>query len=439
VTDGLAPGPDGEPRCWWAVSAPEYVRYHDEEWGRPVRDDRGLFERLCLEAFQSGLSWLTILRKREAFRAAFAGFDPAAVAEFGEHDVARLMADAGIVRNRAKVEAAIGNARAAEAMRADGESLSELIWSFAPRRHEPPRTRADVPAVTPESTALANELKRRGFRFVGPTTAYALMQACGLVDDHLAGCAARELGRPRFRRLAPADGTATARELLAAVRPAARAPADRPFVFANFVATLDGRAAVAGRTTALGSEADLEMLLELRGLADAVLIGTGTLRAEGYGRLMRSEERRAHRSSAGLAPDPPAVVIARGLDVPWEAGLFAAPEQPVLVYTGSQGKAPAVAAPVEVVRLEDPAPAAVLADLRRRSVRSLLCEGGPRLLGALLASGLVDELFLTLAPLLTGEHAAPRLVEGRELPELERARLGWVLRAGDELFLRYAL
>jgi len=191
VDYGLAPGPDGEPRCRWAVSTPEYVRYHDEEWGRPVRDDRGLYERLCLEAFQSGLSWLTILRKREAFRAAFAGFDPAAVAAFGDADVARLMTDARIVRNRAKIDAAIANARAAEALRAAGESLGELIWAFAPAVREAPRTRADVPAVTPESTVLAKELKRRGFRFVGPTTAYALMQACGLVNDHLTGCAAR--------------------------------------------------------------------------------------------------------------------------------------------------------------------------------------------------------------------------------------------------------
>ena len=191
MDEGLAPGLDGEPRCWWAVATPEYVRYHDEEWGRPVRDDRGLYERLCLEAFQSGLSWLTILRKRDAFRAAFADFHPATVAAFGADDVDRLMADAGIVRNRAKVEAAIANARAAEAMRAAGESLGGLIWSFAPEPREPPRRPADVPAVTPESSALAKELKRRDFRFVGPTTAYALMQACGLVNDHLAGCSAR--------------------------------------------------------------------------------------------------------------------------------------------------------------------------------------------------------------------------------------------------------
>ena len=191
MDDGLAPGPDGRPRCGWGLSAPEYVRYHDEEWGRPVRDSRGLYERLTLEAFQSGLSWLTILRKREGFRAAFAGFDPDAVAEFGEPDVARLMADAAIVRNRAKIDAAIANARAVRAMEAAGDSLAALLWSFAPGERPAPRTLADVPATTPESTAMAKELKRRGFRFVGPTTAYALMQACGLVNDHLAGCVAR--------------------------------------------------------------------------------------------------------------------------------------------------------------------------------------------------------------------------------------------------------
>jgi DNA-3-methyladenine glycosylase I len=189
VSDGLASGPDGRPRCAWALSAPEYLAYHDEEWGRPVRDDRGLFERLCLEAFQSGLSWLTILRKREAFRAAFAGFEIERVAAFGEDDRARLLADAGIVRNRAKIDAAIANARAAAAL---DDGLAELLWRFAaPAGRPAPRTSADVPASTPESKAMAAELKRHGFRFVGPTTAYALMQACGLVDDHLAGCAAR--------------------------------------------------------------------------------------------------------------------------------------------------------------------------------------------------------------------------------------------------------
>ena len=191
MSDGLVAGADGALRCWWGASTPDYVAYHDEEWGKPVRDDRGLYERLCLEAFQSGLSWLTILRKREAFRAAFAGFEPRRVAAFGDDDVARLMADAGIVRNRVKIDAAIANARVVAAMERDGESLAELLWSFAPAERPAPRTMADVPAVTPESTAMAKELKRRGFRFVGPTTAYALMQACGLVNDHLDGCLAR--------------------------------------------------------------------------------------------------------------------------------------------------------------------------------------------------------------------------------------------------------
>jgi DNA-3-methyladenine glycosylase I len=186
----LRPGPDGRPRCAWAAATEDYVRYHDEEWGRPVRGDDALFERLCLEAFQSGLSWLTILRKREAFRRAFAGFEIAAVARFGEDDAQRLMADAAIVRNRAKIAAAMTNARAAAAL--TDTSLSDLIWSFAPAGDRPaPRSFADVPAITPESTALASELKRRGFVFVGPTTAYATMQACGLVNDHLAGCCAR--------------------------------------------------------------------------------------------------------------------------------------------------------------------------------------------------------------------------------------------------------
>jgi DNA-3-methyladenine glycosylase I len=191
MTDGLAEGPDGRLRCRWGASTPDYVAYHDEEWGKPVRDDRGMYERLCLEAFQSGLSWLTILRKREGFRAAFAGFEPARVAAFGEDDVARLMADTGIVRNRMKIDAAIANAKVVAAMERDGESLAELLWSFAPAERPAPRSLADVPAVTPESTAMAKALKKRGFRFVGPTTAYALMQACGLVNDHIDGCLAR--------------------------------------------------------------------------------------------------------------------------------------------------------------------------------------------------------------------------------------------------------
>jgi DNA-3-methyladenine glycosylase I len=184
----LVVGDDGRARCRWGASTPDYVAYHDEEWGRPVRDADALYEKLCLEAFQSGLSWLTILRKRDAFRKAFAGFRIAAVAEFGDDDVERLMGDAGIVRNRAKIDAAIANARAAAAV----DDLGALIWSFAPDDERPaPRTLAEIPAVTPESTALAKALKRDGFRFVGPTTAYALMQACGLVNDHLEGCCAR--------------------------------------------------------------------------------------------------------------------------------------------------------------------------------------------------------------------------------------------------------
>jgi DNA-3-methyladenine glycosylase I len=184
--------PGYEPVRCWETSDPLYLAYHDEEWGRPVRDERLLLERLCLEGFQSGLSWLTILRKRENFRAAFCGFDPAQVARFGDGDVERLMADAGIVRNRAKIEATIANARATAALHDAGETLRALLWSFAPPAPAPaPASLQDMPATTPESTALARELKRRGFRFVGPTTAYALMQATGIVNDHLARCIVR--------------------------------------------------------------------------------------------------------------------------------------------------------------------------------------------------------------------------------------------------------
>jgi DNA-3-methyladenine glycosylase I len=166
-------------------AAPEYVAYHDDEWGRPLRGVAAMFERLSLEGFQSGLSWLVILRKRAAFRAAFAGFDPAAVAAFGADDVARLLTDPGIVRNRAKIEATVHNARRVLDL---DRPLDELLWSFAPAGHPRPATLADLPATSPESTAMARELKRRGLRFVGPTTCYALMQAAGLVDDHVVGC-----------------------------------------------------------------------------------------------------------------------------------------------------------------------------------------------------------------------------------------------------------
>ncbi|HET6849099.1 MAG TPA: DNA-3-methyladenine glycosylase I [Gaiellales bacterium] len=189
---GIAPGPDGRPRCWWGVSAPDYLEYHDGEWGRPVRDDRGMYERLTLEAFQSGLSWLTILRKRENFRSAFAGFEVRRVARFDDGDRARLMADAGIVRNRAKIDAAIANAVAASAMEDAGESLAELVWSHAPAAPARAPEPGEIAAETPESRTLARELKRRGFRFVGPTTVYSTMQACGVVNDHLAGCCVRD-------------------------------------------------------------------------------------------------------------------------------------------------------------------------------------------------------------------------------------------------------
>ncbi|MDT4995851.1 MAG: DNA-3-methyladenine glycosylase [Actinoplanes sp.] len=181
---GLVTGADGLVRCFWGASS-EYLAYHDTEWGRPIHTDDGLFERMSLEAFQSGLSWLTILRKRESFRAAFAGFAIPAVAAFTETDALRLMADPGIVRNRMKVDAAMTNARVAAELPG---GLAELLWSFAPEPRPRPATRAEVPAQTPESKAMAKALKKRGFRFVGPTTAYALMQATGMVDDHLAGC-----------------------------------------------------------------------------------------------------------------------------------------------------------------------------------------------------------------------------------------------------------
>ncbi|NUK11400.1 DNA-3-methyladenine glycosylase I [Streptomyces lunaelactis] len=185
------PGPDGRLRCPWALSTEDYVTYHDEEWGRPLHGDDALFERLSLEAFQSGLSWLTILRRREGFRTAFDGFKIASVATFTDADKERLLADAGIIRNRAKIDATLANARLLADWPA-GE-LDTLIWSYAPdaAKRPVPRTIADIPAVSDESTALSKALKKRGLRFIGPTTAYALMQACGLVDDHLSDCVAR--------------------------------------------------------------------------------------------------------------------------------------------------------------------------------------------------------------------------------------------------------
>ena len=194
LADGLVIGEDGRARCFWGGSTPDYVAYHDTEWGRPLHGDDALFERLCLEAFQSGLSWITILRKRPAFRAAFAQFSITAVAAFSEADATRLMADSGIVRNRMKVDAALHNARVAADL---PDGLAALLWSYAPPPRPRPATLADVPATSPESTAMARDLKRRGFVFVGPTTAYALMQATGMVDDHLEGCHVAEPVRPR--------------------------------------------------------------------------------------------------------------------------------------------------------------------------------------------------------------------------------------------------
>ena len=170
---------------------PLYEAYHDDEWGFPVTDERGLFERLCLEGFQSGLAWITILRKRDAFRSAFAGFEPDAVARFGPADVERLMGDAGIVRNRAKIEASIANARATVDLRESDTPLPELVWAHRPEARPAPGSLADMPAQVPEAAALAKALKRAGFRFLGPTTVYAAMQACGLVNDHVAACPVR--------------------------------------------------------------------------------------------------------------------------------------------------------------------------------------------------------------------------------------------------------
>ena len=190
--NGVADGPDGRPRCPWALGTPDYLDYHDHEWGRPLHGERELFERLTLEAFQSGLSWLTILRKRENFRRAFDDFEIEQVAGYGGPEVERLLDDAGIIRNRRKIEAAITNAQTARELHKGGETLDELIWSFAPDEERPaPKTLDDLEATTAESKELAKELKKRGFVFVGPTTVYATMQAVGVVNDHLAGCAFR--------------------------------------------------------------------------------------------------------------------------------------------------------------------------------------------------------------------------------------------------------
>jgi riboflavin-specific deaminase-like protein len=241
-----------------------------------------------------------------------------------------------------------------------------------------------------------------------------------------------------IERLEPGDARAP-QEWLAELRAHERAPADRPFVYVDMVASVDGRAAIEGRTQALGSATDTLLLTELRALADAVLIGSGTLRAEGYGRLVGNPDRAARRTAADRPPTPTAVILSRSLDVPWDAGLFAAADQPVLVYTGAGASrpVPATAAPLELVRLAECTPEAALRDLRGRGVRALLCEGGPTLNRALLAAGVVDELFVTLAPLLAGSAVAPRIVEGPDLPDPLGLTLEWVLHHGDELYLRY--
>jgi DNA-3-methyladenine glycosylase I len=229
----LVTGPDGKLRCAWGASAPDYLPYHDGEWGLPTDDDVRLFEKVCLEGFQSGLSWLTILRKREAFRRAFAGFDLEQVARFGARDVARLLADAGIVRHRGKIESTINNARRALALRDEHGSLAAYFWRFEPDPASRPRrlTWATLRAMstTPESVALSKDLRRRGFTFVGPTTVYAFMQAVGIVDDHLDGCAFRaraERARRAFERPGGrAGGEATA---AAATRSTPRTRSRRP-------------------------------------------------------------------------------------------------------------------------------------------------------------------------------------------------------------------
>ena len=197
ATDRLSEGTDGRVRCWWGIGDPDYERYHDSEWGFPQGDDVRLFEKVCLEGFQAGLSWLTILRKRENFRVAFDGFDPEKVAAYNETDVERLLGDAGIVRHKGKIEATINNAQRALELADDVGSLAAYFWAYEPDRPDPPEA---IPATTDVSTAISNDLKRRGWRFVGPTTMYAFMQAMGLVNDHLDGCVVRQEALAARRR-----------------------------------------------------------------------------------------------------------------------------------------------------------------------------------------------------------------------------------------------
>jgi riboflavin biosynthesis pyrimidine reductase len=243
-----------------------------------------------------------------------------------------------------------------------------------------------------------------------------------------------------LHRVLPDGARLTPLQLLAGLRDGEQVPEDRPRVLVDMVASADGRSTVTDSSRVLGGPADLALLLELRTVADAVLVGGATVRAEGYARLVGAPERRERRRGAGLAEDPPAVIVSRSMDLPWGAGLFAAAEQPVIVYTGLETpSAPEVAAPVELVRLPEPTLAAALADLRGRGVRCVLCEGGPSLNRALLAAGLVDELFLTLSPVLVGDDDAPTIVGGEALPEPVALELRWVCEAEGELYLRYTL
>jgi riboflavin biosynthesis pyrimidine reductase len=249
------------------------------------------------------------------------------------------------------------------------------------------------------------------------------------------------VSEPRFESLTPERGEATARELLSTVRPGGLAPGDRPYVLLNMVATVDGRATVGGHSGPIGGPGDQIMFWELRGLCDAVLIGTGTLRAERYGRLLRDPERRARRVATGLEADPLVVLFSRGLDLPWDAPLFGVPEQRVAISCRVDApEPPATAASVSLIRLAQPTLAETVRVLRGSfGVRSVLCEGGPTLNHHLVAGGLLDELFLTVGPTLAGDSAAPGLLTGPALPRPARLVLRWVLRHGDELFLRYAL
>jgi riboflavin biosynthesis pyrimidine reductase len=244
-------------------------------------------------------------------------------------------------------------------------------------------------------------------------------------------------GPERFVPLDPPGAPMSAAGVVAGVLAERGDHAERPAVYVNMIATVDGRATVGGSTAALGAGGDLELLVELRTAADAIMVGVGTVGVEGYGRFMTSKSRRERRLAAGQPTDPPAILVSRSFDVPWEAGLFAAPEQPVIVYTERDGAAPSVAAPVEVVRLPACSPAAVLADLKRRGVQTLLCEGGPTLLRALVGDRLVDELFLTVFPQATADPASLTILNGPPLVPPAALSLRSVLRYGDELFLRY--